>query len=70
MTQIDTSKVTTTNGIKIGQKEAPYTLIEFVNLRCPYCRQWWNEKLDLITDEVSKHNLHYVIKLLIKHRLV
>ncbi|UUV99141.1 DsbA family protein [Vagococcus luciliae] len=63
MTQIDTSKVNTTNGIKIGQKEAPNTLIEFVNLRCPYCRQWWNEKLDLITDEVSKNNLHYVIKL-------
>lgn len=63
MTQIDTSKVTSTTGIKIGQKEAPNTLIEFVNLRCPYCRQWWDEKLDLITHEVSTGNLHYVIKL-------
>lgn len=63
MTQIDTSKVTSTTGIKIGPKEAQNTLIEFVNLRCPYCRQWWDEKLDLITHEVSTSNLHYVIKL-------
>ncbi|MGX4685783.1 thioredoxin domain-containing protein [Vagococcus sp. JNUCC 83] len=61
--QIDTSKVNSSVGIKIGNEQAQNVLIEFVNLRCPYCKQWWEEKLDLISHEVSIDNLHYVIKL-------
>jgi len=30
-----------TTGIFFGQKEAPVVLKEFINLRCPYCRQWF-----------------------------
>lgn len=62
-TKIDTTKVTSSIGIKIGKADAPNLLLEFVNLRCPFCKQWWNEKLDLISEEVKNDNLHYVIKL-------
>lgn len=69
-TNIDTTKVNPSLGIKIGKPDAPNTLIEFVNLRCPYCKQWWDEKYQLIANEVSKDNLHYVIKLFDKENPV
>lgn len=62
-TKIDTTKVTSSVGIKIGKSDAPNLLFEFVNLRCRFCKQWWDEKLDLISKEVKNDNLHYVIKL-------
>ncbi|MGY3703694.1 hypothetical protein BW731_10615 [Vagococcus martis] len=61
--KIDPTKVTSSVGIKIGKADAPNLLFEFVNLRCPFCKQWWDEKLDLISKEVNSENLHYVIKL-------
>jgi len=69
-TNIDTTKVSPTLGIKIGNPDAPNTLIEYVNLRCPYCKQWWDEKYQLIASEVSEGNLHYVIKLFDKQNPV
>ena len=36
------------NGIKIGSDTAPKRLIEFINLRCPYCKQWFEESYDTL----------------------
>ena len=69
-TAIDTTKISTSLGIKIGQHNAPNTLVEFVNLRCPYCKQWWDDKKDLISEQVKSGNLHYVIKLFNKENPV
>lgn len=50
-------------GIIIGNKNAKKTLVEFINLRCPYCRQWFLEHEDLLNKEVASGNLKRVIKL-------
>lgn len=50
-------------GIIIGDKNAKNTLVEFINLRCPYCRQWFLDHEKLLEKEVASGNLKRVIKL-------
>lgn len=50
-------------GLMIGDKNAKKTLVEFINLRCPYCRQWFLEHEKLLEAEVANGNLKRVIKL-------
>lgn len=38
---IELTQVTTDNGWKIGRDDAPIKVIEYVNLRCPDCKESW-----------------------------
>jgi protein-disulfide isomerase len=53
-------------GIVLGSETAPKTMIEYINLRCPYCKQFWNQNNTLLTDSVKNGQLKLVIKLLDK----
>ena len=68
MTEIDTTKINTETGIKIGSDDAPKKIVEFVNLRCPYCRKWSDEKNDLLQELVNDGKIQRIIKLFDKEK--
>lgn len=41
-------------GIALGKKDAPVTLVEFADLKCPYCRDFSNNALPTIIDDYIK----------------
>lgn len=51
----------TTHGIKIGDNER--VMIEFVNLRCPYCKKWFQESEHYLNEAVKANQLSRLIKL-------
>ncbi len=68
MTDVDVTKINLETGIKIGNDNAPIKIVEFVNLRCPYCRQWSDEKNDLLQDYVNAGKIQRIIKLFDKEK--
>lgn len=66
---IDPSKVTQTYGLKIGNEQALKKTIEFINLRCPYCKKWFEESLDLLNDYSEQGKVQRIIKLYDKEKL-
>ena len=65
---INAAATNITNGIQIGDNEAPIKIIEFINLRCPYCRQWHDEKKDLLAEAVASGKVQRIIKLFDKEK--
>ncbi|GMA47248.1 thioredoxin domain-containing protein [Tetragenococcus muriaticus] len=59
---IKKEETNTKYGIHIGST-APKTMIEFINLRCPYCRQWFTESKDILEQAVVDGKINRVIKL-------
>lgn len=55
-------------GIKIGNPQAPQRLLEYLNLRCPYCRLWYQKATPLLEEAVVAGKLYRVIKLLDKDK--
>nr|WP_249641523.1 MULTISPECIES: thioredoxin domain-containing protein [unclassified Enterococcus] len=53
-------------GIVLGSESAPKTMIEYINLRCPYCKQFWNQNYSLLDGAIKSGQLKLVIKLLDK----
>lgn len=49
-------------GIKIGNN-SDKVLLEFLNLRCPYCKQWFETYHDLLNEAVATEKIQRVIKL-------
>lgn len=66
---IKASLVNDFNGIKIGSDTAPKRLIEFINLRCPYCKQWFEESYDTLDQAVAEGKIQRIIKLLDKDKI-
>ena len=66
---IKASLVNDFNGIKIGSDTAPKRLIEFINLRCPYCKQWFEESYDTLDQAVVEGKIQRIIKLLDKDKI-
>lgn len=70
---MDISKIQAENtnvdtGLKLGTDKAPVKIIEFMNLRCPYCRRWFEESDDLLQQYVAEEKLQRVIKLFNKEK--
>lgn len=59
---IKSEATNTQYGIHITN-DGPKQLIEFLNLRCPYCRQWFDKSKELLDEAVSQGKLERVIKL-------
>lgn len=59
-------KVKLTYGFKIGSQEAPVKVIEFLNLRCPYCKKWYFDSKQLLAEYVDRGQIQRVVKLLDK----
>ncbi|MGG5315973.1 thioredoxin domain-containing protein [Enterococcus sp. AZ072] len=56
------------NGIKIGSDHAPKRIIEFMNLRCPFCKQWFEESQEMLAQAVTDEKVQRIIKLLDKDK--
>ncbi len=56
------------NGIKIGADQAPKRIIEFMNLRCPFCKQWFEESQEILSQAVADGKVQRIIKLLDKDK--
>lgn len=65
---IDASKVTTKKGLAIGKDTAPVKIVEFMNVRCPYCKKWFEESFDLLNEYVKEGKVQRIIKLLDKEK--
>ena len=59
---IDSGKVTTKGGLLIGDDKAPVKIVEFINLRCPYSKQWWEESLPLLDKYVKESKVQRIVK--------
>lgn len=57
------------NGIKVGSDKADKKIIEFINLRCPYCKKWFDESFELLTAAVEAGKVQRIIKLLDKDKV-
>lgn len=68
ITIINAEKTNTKNGILYGDPAAPKKMVEFINLACPFCRQWFNESYDLLEDAVKDGQVQRVIKLFDKEK--
>ena len=62
ISNIKTDKVNTTHGIKIGSDDAPVKVIEFINLKCPYCKMWYEDSKDVLNEYVSAGKVQRIIK--------
>ncbi|WEG74062.1 thioredoxin domain-containing protein [Vagococcus intermedius] len=58
----------TSTGIQVGDSNAPVQLIELINVRCPFCRQWFEETNDLLMTYVTDGKLCRTIKLFDKEK--
>lgn len=56
------------NGIKIGSANAPKKIIEFINLRCPYSKLWFEESESVLNQAVAEGKVQRIIKLLDKDK--
>lgn len=65
---IDGSKVNSKNGLKIGLDSAPTKVFEFMNVRCPYCKKWFEESKDILDQAVASGKVQRIIKLLDKEK--
>lgn len=65
---IDATKVTTKNGLAVGKDSAPVKMVEFMNVRCPYCKKWFEESFDLLNEYVKEGKVQRIIKLLDKDK--
>lgn len=63
ISKMDVTQTNTKTGIKIGNDHAPVKVIEFINLRCPYCRQWFNDSEATFAEYVANGKVQRVIKL-------
>lgn len=65
---IQADKVTLGTGIKVGSDNAPKKIIEFINLRCPYCKQWLEESAETLEAAVAANHVQRIIKLYDKEK--
>jgi len=61
-TKIDASRVTRSNAWHIGHPNAPVKVIEFINFRCPYCKQWWDKANEVLTPYVEDEKVERIVK--------
>ncbi|WP_409022840.1 DsbA family protein [Dellaglioa sp. P0083] len=65
---IDVSKVNRDFGLVIGNSDAPKTIVEFINLRCPYSKEWFEKSKETLDSYVADGRVKRVIKLFDKEK--
>lgn len=55
-------KVTTEGGFHFGDSSAPIKVVEFINLRCPYCKMWWEKAAKVVDPYVKEGKVERIIK--------
>jgi len=60
---INRNAITTEGGFHFGDPEAPVKIVEFINLKCPFCKMW-RENTSAVLDEYEKNGK---VERIIKH---
>ncbi|MCC5890302.1 MAG: DsbA family protein [Alkalibacterium sp.] len=68
MTGINTDAITTEGGLHLGNKDAPVKVVEFLNLRCPFSREWWENGGPVLDKYVEDDKVERIIKLYDKEK--
>lgn len=55
-------KVTTEGGWHFGDSNAPIKVVEFINLRCPYCKKWWEKAAKILDPYVENGQVERIVK--------
>lgn len=67
ISMIKASEVTGETGIFIGKAASKQTF-EFMNVRCPYCKKWFEDSEEILGEAVAQGKLQRVIKLFDKEK--
>lgn len=59
---IKTDAITTEGGLHLGDKDAPVKVVEFLNLRCPYSREWWDKSSSVLEQYIEDNKVERIIK--------
>ncbi|MBF2481615.1 DsbA family protein [Listeria seeligeri] len=62
ISQIKASIVTPEVGIHVGDKAAPVKVMSFINLRCPFCREWNEKSQEVLTEFIQSGKIELIIK--------
>ncbi|MBC1428721.1 DsbA family protein [Listeria seeligeri] len=62
ISQIKASVVTPEIGIHVGDKAAPVKVMSFINLRCPFCREWNEKSQEVLTEFIQAGKIELIIK--------
>lgn len=62
ISQIKAETVTPEVGIHVGDSAVPVKVMSFVNLRCPFCREWNEKSQDVLTEFIQAGKIELIIK--------
>jgi protein-disulfide isomerase len=62
ISNINAKEVGIKYGFKIGEATAPVKVIEFINLRCPYCAKWFDDSKEVLDKYVQEGKVQRIIK--------
>lgn len=65
---INVDAVTTEGGLHFGDKDAPIKVVEFINLKCPYCKEWWEKGSPVLDKYVKENKVERIVKLFDKEK--
>ncbi|ATO44355.1 thioredoxin domain-containing protein [Loigolactobacillus coryniformis subsp. coryniformis] len=65
---IDLTKISQ-RGLVVGDINAPITVIEFINLRCPYSKTWFKKAAPILEPAVASGRIKRVFKLFDKPKV-
>ncbi|WP_423188615.1 thioredoxin domain-containing protein [Alkalibacterium sp. f15] len=63
ISEINRKTITTEGGFHFGDPNAPVKVVEFINLRCPFCKMWW-KTASAVLDEYEKNGK---VERIVKH---
>lgn len=65
----DLSKMTETDGIKIGSDDAPLKIVEYINLRCPDSKAYEENIAPFLNDAIANGRVQRILKHFDKHSI-
>ncbi|MBC2239308.1 DsbA family protein [Listeria booriae] len=62
ISEIITGNVGTEAGIHIGKSDAPVKVLSFINVRCPFCREWHEKSRDVLSRYIESGRIELIVK--------
>lgn len=68
ISEIKAEEVSTQGGVHTGNPDAPVKLVEFLNVNCPYCKQWYEQSKDTLQPYIDGGTVERITKLFDKDK--
>lgn len=59
---VQADAVTTEGGYHFGDSQAPVKVVEFINIRCPHCKTWWDMASPILDKYVKDGKVQRIVK--------